>query len=92
MRVQINLETPDEDKNDRRFAFLMDTKEQIEGEYGAALKWRNTENVKSCRVIDSYTIDTTDSDNWPEAIEWQRLRMEAMIKTFAPYIPEIAAL
>jgi hypothetical protein len=37
-------------------------------------------------------IDTTNPENWPEAIEWQRQRLEALIAALSPYIPKIAAL
>jgi hypothetical protein len=92
VKVQLNFETPGEDRNTRMYHFLNERRLEIEEQFGAPLHWQNTESVKSCRIIQTLPIDTTDPENWPEAIEWQRQRMEALMQTLKPYIPKIAAL
>ena len=92
IRVQINMETPSKDRNNRMYDFLYAKRSEIERSYGTRLGWHNQEGPKSCRIFESYEIDTTNPENWPDAIEWQRERLEALIATFSPYIDEIAAL
>jgi len=92
VRLQVNIESPNADRNSEVFEFLKTRKATIEAEYGSALVWYNPPNAKVCRIIDSYQIDTTDQSNWPDAIEWQQKRLDSILAAFSPYIDEIAAL
>jgi hypothetical protein len=92
VKVQLTLDHPDAERITRMFDYLHDHKPQIEEKYGAPILWYNPPNAKRCSLMHTLEIDTTNPENWPEAIEWQRQRLEALIAALSPYIPKIAAL
>jgi hypothetical protein len=74
------------------FKLLRDQKEDIEGELGLSLQWRELPEKGQSRIKATRdNADPTNKNEWPEQHEWLLTTLEAFRKVFSPRIKSMTA-
>lgn len=65
VRVELYIDTPDGEKNQRVFKALSDKKDKIEHEFGGPLEWDTKKGRRACRIQRTFaTGGYRDEDKW----------------------------
>jgi hypothetical protein len=93
-RVELYIDRPDVETNDRIFDELLSHKREIETTFGERLSWERLEGSISCRV--AYRIATGGSrDAETTWLSTQTALVDAMVrleKALLPYVPALKLL
>ncbi|MDA7988067.1 MAG: DUF4268 domain-containing protein [Alphaproteobacteria bacterium] len=93
VRVEFVLQRASMEENKRVFASLHDRKKgEIEGRFGAELRWERLDDKKSSCVRYSKSIDIYDEENWPEINQWLFEHVKRMETAFSPVIDDIKSM
>ncbi|MGQ2969063.1 MAG: DUF4268 domain-containing protein [Allorhizobium sp.] len=76
-RVEVYIDTGDEDKNERIFDALQDDADAIQREFGEELVWERLEGRRACRIKSERAGNIFDREQWPAMIEYM---VDAMIR------------
>ena len=69
-RVELYLARAEASENKWIFDRLERERQEIEGRFGAELKWQRLDDKKASRISHSHPFDGFDDENWPDMIEW----------------------
>ena len=69
-RVELYLARAEASENKWIFDRLEREKQDIDGRFGAALRWQRLDDKKASRISRTQPFDGYDNENWPAMIEW----------------------
>ena len=70
VRVELYLQRFAAEENKRLFDRLAAERQEIEGRFGAELRWMRLDAKKASRICYSHPFDGFDAELWPEMIDW----------------------
>ena len=74
-----------------QFFQVLEQKDEIEREIGAALDWEEMPNRKESRTSLWLDVDPTKRSDWPQQHQWLAERLEAFHRAFAPRVKGLNA-
>jgi CBS domain-containing protein len=90
-RVEVYIDTEDQQTNKQLFDALHDQKEEIEAEFGHELLWQRLDNRRASRIARVFKGQITDSDEELERL-WQRVvpATVSLERVFEPRLTTLA--
>lgn len=58
------------EENKWLFDRLAEERQELEGRFGAELRWMRLDAKKASRICYSHPFDGFDAEHWPEMIDW----------------------
>jgi uncharacterized protein involved in outer membrane biogenesis len=83
IRAQVVIQSRDAQAVFRR---LIKQRDEIDAEFGEALKWTESADVKRRTISISMAADIEDQQAWPRQHEWLLERLERLQQVFGPKI------
>lgn len=77
VRIQIDINTGNKDRNKRIYAALHARKAELEAALGYELEWLEQPEFLTSRILGpSYHCQLSDTESWPDAIQWLAVNMK----------------
>ena len=70
VRVELYLQRSAAEENKWLFDRLAEARQELEGRFGAELRWMRLDAKKASRICYSHPFDSFDAEHWPEMIDW----------------------
>ena len=70
VRVELYLQRSAAEENKWLFDRLAEERQELEGRFGAELRWMRLDSKKASRICYSHPFDGFDAEHWPEMIDW----------------------
>ena len=84
-RVEIYIDTKDNEKNKRIFNFFESHKSTIENTYGSSLTWEQLPDKRACRIKDQRNYNCFNLDDKTEIFEFLCESSKKMNEAFKPF-------
>jgi len=90
-RVELYIDTPDQETNKRYFDYFYEHKEEIEKSFGESLRWNRKDNrrASSIEYVARGKQGLKDRDAWPRIQESMIDAMSRLHKALSPYIKKL---
>lgn len=74
-----------------RFDFLLERREEIDGQLGEAAVWTTEKSGNTRRIVLERQINPLKDEDWPELYAWLGDRLQRFQKVFTPLLPQLDA-
>ena len=83
VRVELYLQRSAAEENKWLFDRLAEARRDLEGRFGAALRWMRLDAKKASRICYSHPFDGFDAEHWPKMIDWLCRHFVKLEKAFS---------